>query len=255
MKKVHQKRPARKEPKRAYKRRPIKNALARAWRFVERAPWWSWALCSAAFIALVVVEASVVEIVRRMAGDPVTEVILVSTQLLAAMGVVIGPFAIRALPAQAKGQRQLAWRVFWGCLAFCLWSLSTTLANAQAQMTADAIRSAPTFAADGERLAALNRRIDALSDERGYDAQTAVANYIAERDVVQARLDGATPRPVIFAWANGGWVFWLKAGIFHALVAGFSAAFAVAMSKRRAHKSKRKAPTEWPFVREQAVEF
>lgn len=255
MKKVPQKRPARKGPKRTYKRRPFKNAAAKAWRFIGRVPKAAYLLILAAVICLALVEASVANVLHRMATDPITAVILVSSAILASLGVIFGPAAIRSIPARAAGQRTFAWRIVAACFVLSIWNLSTVLANAQAQMEADAVLAAPTFAGDQLRLAALNRRIDAMADE-GYEAQRAVATYMAERDLIQARIDAATPRPILFAWENNGWVFWARAGLFHALVAGFSVAFAIAMVKRRTATAKRqKAPADWPFVNGEAAQL
>lgn len=208
--------------------------LGRADRFVKRVPWISLALCSAAFIALVLVEASVADVIHRMTPDPITAVIFVASAVLASLGVVFGPLAIRSIKSHT--QRKFAEKVVWACFALSVWNLSTTLANAQSQMTADAIRSAPTYQTDVVRLASLNRQIDSLSDETAYSvaADTSRTNFMGERDTLAERLEGANPQPILFAWANDGWIFWAKAALFHALVFGFSVAFAFQLKPRRA---------------------
>lgn len=235
-----------KQPRR-YKRRPIRNALRSVWRFACRVPWLSLLLCGAGFVALVTVELSVADVIGRMASDPITAVIFVVSAVLASLGVVCGPMAIRALPARATGQRKFAWRIVACCFALSVWNLSTTLANASVQMTAHAITSSPTYPSDVRRLGELNYIIDGLDSTQGHD--TELARIIAERDVLQTRLDGAHPKPVMIAWENDGWVYWLKAALFHALVAGFSTAFAFSMlPKRRITGKRAKAPASWPYV-------
>lgn len=234
-----------------YKRRPLRNAIRAAGRFCSRVPWLSLVLCAAGFIALVAVEASVVDVVRKMASDPITAVIFAVSAALASLGVVVGPMAIRALPARATGQRKFAWKIVACCFVLSVWNLSTTLANATVQMTAHAVRSSPTFGPDVARLNQLNYLIDGLNTGQGND--TELARVTTERDVLQARLDKANPKPVMIAWENDGWVFWLKAGLFHALVAGFSSAFAFSMMPKRRSSKKAKAPAGWPYVEGEPV--
>lgn len=227
------------QPARKRKTRPIRNGLLAFKRFAARVPWISLALCSAAVAALVVVETSVAGVIHRMASDPITGVIFVSSAVLASLGVVLGPMVARSL--RSPTQRAFAWKVVGFCFALSIWNLSTTLANAHLQMTADAVRTAPSFETDQARLVSLNRQVDALADEtmNNPNADTAYANFLAERDRLQERLDGANPRPVMFAWENGGLIFWAKAALFHILVAGFSAAFALPMRPKRAASTKK----------------
>jgi hypothetical protein len=221
------------QPARTRKTKPIQQRLRALSRFAARVPWIALTLCAAAFVALVAVEMSVAGVIHRMASDPITGVIFVSSAVLASLGVVFGPMVARSI--RSPTQRALAWKIVWFCFALSVWNLSTTLANAQSQMTADAVRSAPTFESDQARLVNLNRQIDALADETmNPSAEAAMMNFIAERDLLNERLDGANPRPVMFAWENGGLLFWAKAGLFHILVAGFTAAFSMPMRAKRA---------------------
>lgn len=210
-----------------------------ALRFAKRVPWISLTLCTSAFVGLVLVEGSVAHVIHRMASDPITAVIFVTSAVLASLGVIFGPLAIKTMKSHT--QRKWAEKIVAACFVLSAWNLSTTLANADAQMTADAVRAAPTFRADAQRLAALDRRIDAMSDEAGLDAALAVNT--AERDTLRARLDGANPKPILFAWENDGWIFWAKAVLFHALIFGFSTGFAfqIAPARRPAKRSSKKS--------------
>lgn len=235
------------QPARKRKQRPIRNWLRSAVRFAKRVPWISLTLCAAAFAALVTVEVSVAGVIGHMATDPITAVIFVASAVLASLGVVFGPMAVRALHPRAVGQRKFAWRIVGLCFALSIWNLSTTLANAQAQMEARAVQASPSYTQDTARLTSLNASIDSLADESS--AYNELQTDTAERDRLQERLDRANPHPILFAWANDGWMFWLKAALFHTLVAGFSTAFAVQMTaKRRTQKTKTKTPSNWPYV-------
>lgn len=203
--------------------------LNRLLRFAGRIHWPSITLRAAALVALIVVEIAVATVVGHLATDEVTAVLLVTSAGLAGLGVVLGPsVAMSVRPSMQK----LAWSVVWGCLAISAWNFSTTLHNAQAMSVSAAITSGPTYQADLARLASLTRLIDGLADETGgynNSADQAYANTIAERDRLQERLDQANPEPVMFA----DWPFWLKAGLFHLLVAGFSAGFAIPIRPKR----------------------
>lgn len=229
--------PARRKPQPARKRKTIRNNLRAAARFASRVPWFAAALCAAAVVALIAVETSVAGVIHRMASDPITGVIFVASAVLASLGVVFGPMVARSI--RSPGQRSMAWKVVAFCFVLSIWNLSTTLANAQSQMTADAVRSAPSFEADQARLVSLNRQIDSLADETSNrSAETALMNFIAERDILREQLAGASPRPVMFA----GLLFWAKAALFHILVAGFTAAFSLPMrAKRTASRKSAKA--------------
>lgn len=239
------------QPARKRKQRPIRNGTRAAWRFAKRVPWISLTLCAAAFLALVLVETSVAGVIGHMATDPITAVIFVASAVLASLGVVFGPMAVRSIHVRAVGQRKFAWRIVALCFVLSIWNLSTTLANAQAQMEAHAVRSAPSYAQEVARLTALNASIDSLADEAS--AYNELQTDTAERDRLQERLDRANPRPIMFAWANDGWMFWLKAGLFHTLVAGFSTAFAFQMATKRRAKTKTKAPANWPYVADEPL--
>lgn len=211
--------------------------LNRVSRFAGRINWPSLTLRGAATIALVAVECAVAAFIGHLAGDAITTVILVSTALMGGLGIVLGPQVIPHLRSQDA--RKWAWRTILACLAVSLWNLSTTLHNADAAATGAAIRSSASYPADVARLAHLNAMIDALGDETGYGgaADQAYSNNLAERDRLDERLAKANPQPAMIAAPT----FWLKAGLFHSLVFGFSAFFGVPMKKRRAAKKTGKA--------------
>lgn len=215
---------------------PAKLYLNRFLRFAGRVNWPSITLRTAALVALIVVEIAVATVVGHMASDEVTATLLVVSAGLAGLGVVLGPSV--AMSVRPTMQR-LAWAVVAGCIAISVWNFSTTLHNAQALSVSNAITGAATYQGDIARLARLNARIDGLSDENNRAAEIALINYTAERDTLQSRLDQANPEPVMFAALP----FWLKAGLFHLLVAGFSAGFAIPMRKRKGQrKSAKQAP-------------
>lgn len=227
---MHTSRPVRRKAK-----RPVVNAWRRLLKWSGRMPWSSLALRGAAIAGLVFVEVAVASLVTHAAGDELTGVILVVMAGLGGAGVVLGPGV--ALSFRSKGRRRLAWLVVAACFAVSAWNLSSVLATNDRMAVAHAVRSAPTHAADQERLAHLNRMIDALADETGrYGGDEALANYLSERDRLQARLDKADASWVMWA----GLPYWLKAFLFHGLVAGFSAAFSVPVGPARKAKGGRK---------------
>lgn len=210
----------------------VSRVINRALRFAGRIHWPSITLRTAALAALIVVEVTVATVVGHMADDEVTATLLVVSAGLAGLGVVLGPSV--AMSVRPSMQR-LAWFVVAGCIAISVWNFSTTLHNAQALAVSNAITTGPTYQDDVIRLTALNRRIDSLGDERNADA--ALMNYLAERDRLQERLDHANPEPVMFA----AFPYWLKAGLFHLLVAGFSAGFAIPIKRRPTRRASNKS--------------
>lgn len=217
--------------------------INRVSRWIGRVNWPSITLRGAALIALVAVETAVAIVVGKHAGDPITTVILVSTAILGGVGVVLGPQV--ALRLRSKPLQRLAWLTVVACFVVSLWNLTTTLHNASDFFVAEAIRSADTYEGDVARLAHLNRLIDGLADETGYNqaADQAYANNIAERDRLQARIDRASPEPVVI---SDNLAFWLKAFLFHGLVLGFSACFSIPMKPRRKMATKRAKKTAAP---------
>lgn len=245
-------RKAKKTTRAVAKKRPVKNFLRRCARTAGRIHWPSIVLRAAALFALVTVELAVMTIVEHLASDPVTAVILKVTAGLGGLGVVLGPSV--ALSFRKGERRKLAWIVVGVCFATSAWNQSTALANGQALSVAATIKRSPTYADEVRRLPMLNRRIDALSDE--YDAEAELSRITDERDRIQARVEAANPQPVMFAWKDWGILYWLKAALFHGLVAGFSAAFAVPMAQRsRRQPAKAKAPADWPYVGTEPVSF
>lgn len=237
------------QPRRQPKKRPVLNFVRRWMRFFARMPWPAWALVACAAISLVTVESSVVGVIFEMTSDPVTAVIFVSIAAMASLGVCLGPAAIRLV--RDREQRNLAIKIVWTCFALAIWNLAVVLANGEAQQAAHAIRSAPTYDTEVARLSRLNARIDGAADERD---DYALANYTAERDRLQERIDAANPKPIMFPWENGGILYWIKALVFHALIAGFSAAFAIQMRPaRRASKRTRKTADVYLFGKSQAA--
>lgn len=226
------------QPARKRKSRPIVNTINAARRFAGRIHWSSIALRLSAIAALVVVEIAVAVVIGHLAGDPISQAILVSTAALGGLGVVLGPGI--ALSLRKGPQRNIAIAVVFVCLAMSAWNLSTTLANSQAMSVAASVQADPDYPAQRARLASLNRRIDAMADERN---DGAVAIYTSERDQLQERIDKANPEPIMFAWTNDGILYWIKAFVFHGLIAGFSAAFAIPMRPKRAPaKAKKSRP-------------
>lgn len=220
--------------------------LNRVLRFVARVNWPSIILRGVAFAALVAVGTAVSITVGAHAGDMITAVILVCTAILAELGIVLGPQVLHKVRGSARFWTKATIGV---CIALACWNLSTSLHNADAAHTAVAVRAADTYEADLARLTSLNRRIDALSDETAYGNDAAYSNYLAERDLIQSRIDRATAEPVMFS-TNA--LYWLKAGFFHGMVFLFSAFFSVPMKakSRRASstKSAKQAPrghTDW----------
>lgn len=201
-----------------------------------RIHWPSMTLRAAGVIALVAVEAAVATVLATHVEDPLSRTILTAAAVLCGLGVALGPSVAVSL---RKGPQR-----FWACvmIAICIvgsaWNLSTQWANVDQHSMAATITSAASYPADLTRLAALNRMVDALSDER--DDYT-LGNTIAERDRLQERLDKANPAPVVVA----GLIYWIKAGIFHALIAACAAVFVVPIRPaRRAAKKAAKATPE-----------
>ena len=210
--------------------------LNRVLRFAARVNWPSTILRGVAFAALVAVGTAVSITVGAHAGDMITAVILVCTAILAELGIVLGPQVLHKVRGAARFWTKATIGV---CIALACWNLSTSLHNADVAHTAVAVRAADTYEADLARLTTLNRRIDAISDETAYgNNDAAYSNYLAERDLIQARIDRATAAPVMF---STNILYWLKAGFFHGMVFLFSAFFSIPMkakSSRRAGSKK-----------------
>jgi hypothetical protein len=197
-----------------------------------------------ALAALVVAEVIAAKYAGEHAADPIGAVVLIGMAVMAGLCVALGPSYLMGLRSNSK-QRKFGWYVVAGALLVSCWNLSCVIDAQRVETEALAVRNDPTFAEDQTRLAALNRRIDALSDETGMygNGDQTYANYLAERDRLQERVDRAQARPVVFA----SFPAWMRAFLFHGLVFGFSAAFALPASapaakrpaKRRGKVSKR----------------
>ncbi|HVK80875.1 MAG TPA: hypothetical protein VM915_09690 [Verrucomicrobiae bacterium] len=234
-------------PKKRRRSGALNRNINRALRFVARVNWPSVTLRAAALIALVAVGIAVSITVGTHAGDMITAVILVCTAILAELGIVLGPQVLH----KVRGAARFWTKVTIGlCIALAAWNLSTSLHNADVAQASAAARAADTYEDDLARLNSLNRRIDGLADETGgygaaaQSASAAYENTLAERDLIQARIDRATAEPVMF---STNLLFWMKAGFFHGMVFLFSAFFSIPMkakSNRRAagSKSASKAP-------------
>lgn len=209
--------------------------LNRGLRFAARVNWPSTILRGVAFAALVAVGTAVSITVGAHAGDMITAVILVCTAILAELGIVLGPQVLHKVRGAARFWTKATIGV---CIALACWNLSTSLHNADVAHTAVAVRAADTYEADLARLTSLNRRIDALSDEAAYGGNDAAySNYLAERDLIQARIDRATAEPVMF---STNVLYWLKAGFFHGMVFLFSAFFSIPMKAKSYRRTGKK---------------
>ena len=193
-----------------------------------------------ALAALVVAEVIAAKYAGEHAADPIGAVVLIGMAVMAGLCVALGPSYLMGLRSNAK-QRKFGWLVVAGALMVSCWNLSSVIDGQRVETAALAVRSDPTFALDVARLASLNRTIDALGDE--YGVENTLANSISERDRLQARVDAATPHPVVFA----AFPAWMRAFLFHGLVFGFSAAFAPAVTtegKRKTAKRRGKTKTD-----------
>lgn len=194
-----------------------------------------------ALAALVAAEVIAAKYAGEHAADPIGAVVLIGMAVMAGLCVALGPSYILSLHA-SKRKSWWRWGVVAGALLVSCWNLSSVIDAQRVEAEALAARSGPSFAEDTARLVSLNRRIDAISDETGLygNADQTYANYLAERDRLQERLDRATAEPVVIA----GPTAWLRAFLFHGLVFGFSAAFALpaaqAAAKRKSSKRRGK---------------
>lgn len=191
------------------------------------------ALRLSALLALVAAELAAAIYVGEHAADALGAIIMIGMAAMAGLCVALGPSYLLSL--RRSKQRSLGWLVVTGALAVSAWNLSNVIDAQRVAAAALAARSHPSFAEDQARLVSLNRMIDAISDERSRDY--ALGNYLAERDAIQERIDAATVRPVVFA----SFPAWVRAFVFHGLVFGFSAAFALppqrAPAKRKAKRA------------------
>lgn len=198
-----------------------------------------------ALAALVVAEVIAAKYAGEHAADPIGAVVLIGMAVMSGLCVALGPSYLLGLRSNAK-QRKFGWYVVAGALLVSCWNLSSVIDAQRVEAEALAIRNDPTFAADQERLASLNRNVDALSDETGMYGNTdqTYANILAERDRLQERIDRAQARPVVFA----SFPAWMRAFLFHGLVFGFSAAFALpaaqAPAKRKVAKRRGKMKSD-----------
>lgn len=189
-----------------------------------------------ALTALVVGEAIAAKYAGEHAADPIGAVVLIGMAVMSGLCVALGPSYLLGLRSNSK-QRKFGWYVVAGALLVSCWNLSSVIDAQRVEAEALAIRSDPTFAEDQTRLASLNRLIDSLSDETGMyaTADQTYANSLAERDRLQDRIDRAQVRPVVFA----SFPAWMRAFLFHGLVFGFSAAFALPAAQAPATKKRR----------------
>jgi hypothetical protein len=187
------------------------------------------ALRLSALVALAAAELAAAKYAGEHAADQLGAVILIGMAAMAGLCVALGPSFLMSL--RRSKQRTLGWWVVAGALLISCWNLSSVIDAQRVEAEALAVRSDPSFAEDRARLVSLNRMIDAISDERSEDY--ALVNYLAERDRLQERVDRGEARPVVLA----SFPAWARAFLFHGLVLGFSAAFALpparAQAKRR----------------------
>lgn len=190
-----------------------------------------------ALAALAVAEVIAAKYAGEHAADPIGAVVLIGMAVMSGLCVALGPSYLLGLRSNAK-QRKFGWYVVTGALLVSCWNLSSVIDAQRVEAEALAIRNDPTFASDQTRLVSLNRNVDALSDETGMygNGDQTYANILAERDRLQERIDRAQARPVVFA----SFPAWMRAFLFHGLVFGFSAAFALPAAAPAA-KAKRKA--------------
>jgi hypothetical protein len=192
-------------------------------------------LRASALVALVAAEAIAAKYAGEHAADPIGAVVLIGMAVMAGLCVALGPSYLLSL--RRSKQRTFGWWVVAGALVVSCWNLSSVIDAQRIEQEALAIRNDPSFAAEVTRLASLNRSIDALADETGsYGQDQTYANMLAERDRLQDRVDRATARPVVFA----SFPAWMRAFLFHGLVFGFSAAFALPAATQAAKGRKRK---------------
>ena len=190
-----------------------------------------------ALAALVVAEVIAAKYAGEHAADPIGAVVLIGMAVMSGLCVALGPSYLLGLRSNAK-QRKFGWYVVAGALLISCWNLSSVIDAQRVEAEALVIRNDPTFASDQTRLTSLNRNVDALSDETGMYGNTdqTYANILAERDRLQERIDRAQARPVVLA----SFPAWVRAFLFHGLVLGFSAAFALpavqAAAKRKAKR-------------------
>lgn len=190
-----------------------------------------------ALAALVVAELIAAKYAGEHAADPIGAVILIGMAVMAGLCVALGPSYILSLHA-TKRKSWWRWGVVAGALLVSCWNLSSVIDAQRVEAEALAVRNDPSFASDQARLVSLNRNVDALADEVGMygNADQTYANILAERDRLQERLDRAQNHPVVFA----SFAAWMRAGLFHGLVFGFSAAFALPVAAATKRKAKRR---------------
>ena len=191
------------------------------------------ALRISALVALVAADMVAAKYVGEHAADPIGATVLVGMAAMAGLCVALGPSFLMSL--RRSRQRALgAWVVAAALIVSC-WNLSSVIDAQRVEREALAVRADPAFAQDRARLTRLNSMIDATSDEaaRSYSAGETYALNVAERDRLQARVDRAENRPVVIA----SFPAWARAFLFHGLVLGFSAAFALPPARAASKKS------------------
>lgn len=202
----------------------------------QRQVFQSRALRLTALVALVAAELVAAKYAGEHAADPIGAVVLIGMAVMAGLCVALGPSYILSLhPSKRKWWR---WGVVGAALVASCWNLSSVIDAQRIERQAEAIRSDPAFTGEVARLASLNRNIDALADETGLygNGDETYANMLAERDRLQERVDRATEQSVTIA----SFPAWVRAFLFHGLVLGFSAAFALPAATAAASKQKGK---------------
>lgn len=228
------------------KKQTAKSAFALATDEFKRLTWQSRILRVSSWIALMAVEGVVAWFIADHAPDPLSASILTSMAVVCGLGIALGPSYVLAL-RQGK-QRKIGWAVITACLFISGWNLSTTIGTNWSELAAAEAQASPTYRDDVARLTHLNRSIDALADEVGgmYGNQDQTySNMLAERDRLQERVDEGRSEFQVFGTPEA----WVRGLGFHAIILGFSAAFAMAgISVPRRQRRKTKAPATWPYV-------
>lgn len=219
-----------------------KSAFALAMDEFKRLTWQSRVLRVSSWVALAAVEGVVAWFIADHAPDILSAAILTSMAVLCGLGIILGPSYVLAL---RKGlQRRVGWGVIAACLFVSGWNLSSTIGTNWSEQAAEEAQSSPTFSDDLARLASLNRSIDALADEVGgmYGNQDVTySNMLAERDRLQERVDQGRSEFKVFGTPEA----WVRGLGFHAIVLGFSTAFAMAgLTVPRRQRKRRGAANE-----------